>query len=331
MKPLLGSMFPELFQGELTEKSEEAIVDRPHTLATAAKDDAHFRRKMGEAFREARRILKPEGRLLLMFGHKKFKAWDAVMSELFGAGFTPVVSWPVHTERKVKFSHGHIAALSTSCLLVCVPTSQEPKGTVVWTDFSRELQTTLRQCLQSYKQNHLYGSDLVTATIAPVLTAFKQYDRVVEKGKAVTLEGLLKRLPELIRECELEALLADKSLRRYRKSKEWLAKLAATEGMNGGFPEVFAEGEVVGRDSLMDVAAQYSDALLDGSPIGADGVWASLSDGDRHAARVFFEAVTLLTPASSALRRRAEASLGRIAMKLREQYVAGNGKSDYGW
>jgi adenine-specific DNA methylase/SAM-dependent methyltransferase len=319
MRPLLKEVLPNLFTTAVTPKSQEAIVDRPHKLAPAAKGDGHFRRKMTLAFLEARRILKRTGKLLLMYGHKKSKAWDAVMSALFDAGFTPVSSWPVHTERKVKLRHGHIAALSTSCLLVCVPAQETARGEVSWPAFVAELQKALRRWVRSYKENHLYGSDLLTATIAPSLAAFKRYERVIADGSVVSLQSFLQRLPGLVTDCELKTLLANDALKPHRISVKWLTKLyEAHQGKrNDGVATLQRLDDSEGGDRLMKAAARHSDALLLGSQHEADALWASLSESDRVALRVFFEAIALLSEVSSNLRQRADASLGRIGMRLR--------------
>ncbi len=86
MRSLLSDVLPGLFKQSVTPKLEEAIVDRPHKMAPSPKGDKHFRRKMTEAFCEVRRVLKPDGRLLLMFGHKKGKAWDAIMTHFLTLG-----------------------------------------------------------------------------------------------------------------------------------------------------------------------------------------------------------------------------------------------------
>lgn len=319
MKPLLGSEFADLYRANVTSKAEEAIVDRPHKLAPAPKGDAHFRRKMKEAFQEAKRVLKPDGRLLVMFGHKKAKAWDAVMSPIFEAGFTPVASWPVHTERKAKLRHGHIAALSTSCLLVCVPRREEAKGIIAWAEFESGLRSALQPSLERNKANHLYGTDLVTATFAPAMVEFKRFARVVDNGKTVTIGEFLQRLPSVIADAQAEELLNDSRLGRYKKARTWLSELlekhkgGQTEDPKGVFPSNAAN-----TDELISNALAYSESLITGAPSAADELWKSLNPAEQTAMRVFFEAVALLSGDTSNLRQRADASLGRIGMRLRE-------------
>jgi adenine-specific DNA methylase/SAM-dependent methyltransferase len=330
MRPLLKDVLPDLFARAVTPKTEEAIVDRPHRLAPAPKGDEHFRAKMTLAFQEARRILKPTGKLLLMYGHKRLKAWDAVMSPLFAAGFTPVSSWPVHTERKVKLRHGHIAALSTSCLLVCAPSEEQPRGEIAWADLVAELRARLRQWVRSYKENHLYGSDLLTATIAPSQALFKRYERVLEGSSVLSLEAFLKRLPRLVTDCEIETLLADEALKPHKASASWLTRLyrvhqGETSGATATVPRL---DESESGDALLRTAARYSEALLEGSQHDADALWTSLTETERVALRVFFEVVSLLSDETSNLRQRADASLGRIGMRLREAAGAASRSTD---
>jgi adenine-specific DNA methylase/predicted RNA methylase len=324
MKPLLAGLLPHFFTGPVTPKAEEAIVDRPHKLATAPKGDRHFRAKMVQAFREARRVLKPAGRLLLMFGHKRVKAWDAILGPLFDAGFIPVASWPVHTERKVKLRHGRIAALSSSCLLVCTPSELKAAGTLGWPEFRQELREVLQPCIRECKNNHLYGSDSLTATIAPSVTALKRYERVTDGDVVVTLDLLLKRLPGIMAQTEMATLLRHRCLSGYARSRQWLAKLAADTGPDQD--RGAGEGAVVSHlrtgDGLMRAAGRYSDLLLAGETAKADSLWESLGAADRTALRVFFEVLSLSSALDSAFRQRADTSLGRISMRLRQNGAA---------
>ncbi len=68
---------------------------------------------------------------------------------------------------------------------------------------------------------------------------------------------------------------------------------------------------------LLDLASKYSDLLLDGSQHVADELWESMSEEEQTAMRMLFEATSLLTDSSSSLRQKADASLGRIGMRLR--------------
>src|SRR5262249_8868303 len=156
-----------------------------------------------------------------MFGHKGAHAWDAIMSGLFDAGFTPVASWPIHTERKAKLRHGHIAALSSSCLIVCEPVTREPSLSITWKQFRTKLQAALGSVLPACKENHFYGADLVAATMAPALTLFKGYKQIMDGPTCLTTEEFLDRLPRIIAENELETILQHNCLEPYSDARKW--------------------------------------------------------------------------------------------------------------
>lgn len=306
MREALRGVEPELFAGSLCPKTEEAIVDRPHSQAPALKDDAHFRRKMVEAFGEIRRVLRPNGRAIVMFGHKSLDAWDAVMTPLLSAGLTPVASWPVHTERKTKFRHGRIAALSSSCLMVCRPQQSVKEPSIEWPAFLAANMVDLQAMAAHYRECRLYGVDLLTAMVAPALARFARYESVTEKGHGLTPADLLSRLPEVMLAFRINAVLQHTSL--HGDNCDWLKRLQDDPAKVLGFD---------GTSPLIRTVKQFADMLDRGETKGADRVWLSLSQDTREAAQNLLEGVGLLADDGSRLGQLAHACLGRVSLLQR--------------
>jgi len=115
LKRSLRETWPELTDLVITDKQEEAVanpslfkdvatatgrgrrrVDGSKTAAELA--DARYEQLLTRSFKEAYRVLKPQGVLTVMFTHKRVDAWDTLGVALLDAGFSIDASWPIHTE-----------------------------------------------------------------------------------------------------------------------------------------------------------------------------------------------------------------------------------------
>ncbi len=209
MREFLGRSPIEGFEGRLSPKDEEAIVDRPHKLAPSPKTDAHFRMKIRESLIEARRVLRNDGSLLIMFGHRSEKAWSALIESVFSAGFQLDASWPVRTERKVKFRHGKVAALSSSCLLLCTPTWKHEREKVSPEEFDRVLNRILRDKIRRYSALHIYGEDLVSSLLASSCSLLTAMEVQLPIGEILSVARLMEELPDRIAELDKQEALSE--------------------------------------------------------------------------------------------------------------------------
>ena len=318
MRPMLARHLPDDFIEEATPKREEAIVDRRHRLAPSPKTASHFGRKMQESLAEARRILKPGGKLLLMYGHKKVEAWETILRSVFDAGFVPTASWPVHTERKAKFKHGKVAALSTSCLMICEPLGRtKERGTLSWQEFTMKLAGHLRELIERFERSNVLGTDLATSLLAPACALYAKHDVFVEDGTPLSVRELLTRLPRVVGSLELEGVLASPALQTdpgliglVRKAAEvgdadidravvqWMQD--AAKGKNG--------------KSALRVGAEYALHLMDGKSGQADEAWRALPAKGQLALEAFFRALGIIGPEQGTTRQLADSALGRISL-----------------
>ncbi len=321
MKAFLGDLFPHEFQYPVTPKKEEAIVDRSHQLATAAKTGKHFRAKMLGAFKEARRVLTSRGRLLVMFGHKKYVAWDALLGSLMEAGFVPSVSWPVQMERKVKFRHGRVDALSASCLILCTIDGKLEKRRVGWNTIKPHFKDEIRSSLLRFQGAHFFGADLATSLIAPACSILRDHTILSEDGRVMSIGDIIALLPALTEDCEYEMLIEHPSLAQSPRLLEIVKTLRRAQSppdLNGSQScdswLAFAD-----KHALVGAAAQFSDLLSRQNARGATEIWGKLDPAQRDQMRLFLRAAALLSPEGSRERQIAQASLGRISLMIKSQ------------
>lgn len=321
MRLLLGDLLLEYFSQPLSPKLEEAIVDRTHSLAPAPKTGGHFRRKMFEALREARRVLKPDGRLIVMFGHKKFEAWDALLGAVIDAGFMPSVSYPVHTERKAKFRHGYIDALSSSCLIVCAPDEGRVKQQISWGEFQTILKNNLRASILKFQSLGLFGADMMTSLIAPVCTLFRSYDISTDDGKRLKIGQLLEHLPAVAAECEFDIILAEPGVKRDGKIFVIINSLATQYTSQVGRPDAQAAkmswSQFREEHWLVGSTVKHATLLYEGKQREADQVWEKLSPLEKDSFCQILRAAALSSASNPQEQQLAQASLGRISLRMR--------------
>lgn len=169
----LSDIYPEWFQDELTNKTDEAVANKSRfkkvgaeTPSKQAKRD--YEMKMQACFAEARRILKPDGVLTLMFTHKSVEAWDTLASALIRSGFEVTASWPVHTESDKSLNQAKKNAAQSTVLLVCRKRKSDSKG--VWfDDIAGEIRQTARAKAMEFQEKGMRGVDLYISTFGPVL------------------------------------------------------------------------------------------------------------------------------------------------------------------
>ena len=181
MKALLVKDFPEWYHGESTPKSEELIVDRKHKLAPSPKDKSFFEKKLTESLTEANRVLKNNGILTIMYGHKGIDAWATLFNSISQSGFKVTASWPVNTERKVKFKHSKVDALETSCLLTLRKIERHTKPKITLKEFEQiALKLSEKQRL---KLPHADSeADNIMSVFPIILSSFFNHDIIRDEG-----------------------------------------------------------------------------------------------------------------------------------------------------
>ncbi len=216
LKRTAGALYPEWFAAQLTDKDAEAVANpaRFKELAAPAGQGGHgarelaaqdYERKMGAAFREMARVLRPEGLLTVMFTHKQVEAWDTLATALINAGFTITASWPVHTESEHSLHQARKNAAQSTILLVCRKRSAGEQGSaassiqhpassiqqpassiqhpassiqhpassiqqpVWWDDLAPRVRQVAREKAAEFNAQGITGVDLYLSTFGPVL------------------------------------------------------------------------------------------------------------------------------------------------------------------
>lgn len=180
-KRTIGLVAPDLFPADLADKENEAVANasrfahmgkRMRSLA-----DADYEAKMTAIFTEARRVLRDNGVLTVMFTHKRAEAWDTLGMGLLTAGFTIEASWPVNTEAEHSLHQSGVNSAASTIMLVCRKrdlTSSDARG-VYLEDIEGEVRQAAREAVTRFRADGIDGVDLLLSAYGPTLSVVSQH------------------------------------------------------------------------------------------------------------------------------------------------------------
>jgi len=115
LRRVLFDLDSDLFgEGDLQPKDDE-IIHKPSALKTEHRTRQFYEDSLSKAFGEARRVLRPDGHLVVVFGHSDPEAWRRLLSALGNAGFVVTSSWPSRTEA----SNTGVASIKVTVTIGC--------------------------------------------------------------------------------------------------------------------------------------------------------------------------------------------------------------------
>jgi putative DNA methylase len=111
---LFGRLAPDIFKTESTTDSEELVAS---TFRQGTPLAAHgwYTTEMSKALQEAERVLKPHGKLALVYSHSSIGGWEAILGALRASGLFLDDVVPLNVERKAR-----PRAMSSSAVNTCV-------------------------------------------------------------------------------------------------------------------------------------------------------------------------------------------------------------------
>ena len=171
-----------LLAPHLTDKVNEAIAS-PARFRDKAKGSAKsaaalatldYENKMGEIFRECRRVIKQDGIMTVMFTHKSTDAWDALTVALIESGFGITRTWPVKTEADSSIHIMDRAAARSTILLVCRPRTDNPNPEP-WHVVESRIAQAVRADIPNLQGYGLSPVDQYLAAFGPALQVISEH------------------------------------------------------------------------------------------------------------------------------------------------------------
>lgn len=179
-KRTLGRLVPDYFADELTDKENEAVANPARFLAMGRRKNElatlDYESKMTAIFDEARRVLRDDGVLSVMFTHKRAEAWDTLGMGLLQAGFTIETSWPVNTEAEQSLHQANMNSAASTIMLVCRKREERiGEGSIYLEDIENEIRDAAREAVTRFQHDGIDGVDLLLSTYGPTLSVISHH------------------------------------------------------------------------------------------------------------------------------------------------------------
>jgi putative DNA methylase len=187
LKRILFDVEPDLFGEDiqrpdgLQEKNDEIIVRRVHEPNRIRHDTAFYESMLARAFSEARRVLKPDGHLVVVFGHSDPDAWRRLLGALQTAGFVVTAAWPSRTES----ANTGVASIKVTVSIACrVAAHVRPAGLASEVDV--EIVDAVRNRVSQWDSDGLALEDQLMASYGPAMEVYGRYCRVINPDGSET-------------------------------------------------------------------------------------------------------------------------------------------------
>jgi putative DNA methylase len=256
LKRTQGQRRPEWFSSLLCDYELEAVKNDARTRMgkVTAKEaeaaaQAHYERLMTESFVEAKRVLRPDGVLTVMFTHKKQEAWESLFASLIQAGFTISATWPVKTESEHSLHQAKKnAAQSTVILVARVRLPNAGTGY-----FDAGMQARIRRIAEEtaarLEREGLNAVDQLIGSFGPAMSVFSAFDEVrTDTGEKIGVGAAIDIGADAV--------------------ANWRIRKLAAGGLEGVEPE--AQFALLCWDTLGAAEFRFNEAKVLGHAVGMD-------------------------------------------------------------
>lgn len=208
LRPAIGFLYPEHFAGQLTPKKKECVAaayrQGGRQAARTFYEDCMF-----QSLKEAHRVTKAGGVLVVVYAHKTTLGWSTLVDALRRAGYVVTEAWPLDTETKARVAHQGDAALASSIFLVARKRDEVRVGSYEQ-DVRGELDAIVSERVSTLWDMGISGADLVIACVGAGLRAFTRFARVeFANGEEAPAERFLMEVETAVLERILARLSKD--------------------------------------------------------------------------------------------------------------------------
>lgn len=159
------------------EKAEEIIVKRGGNAVGDHRTSSFYDAMLAKAFKEARRVVKDDGVVTIVFGHGDPAVWHRLLQAISAGGMYLTGSWPAKTEAGGKAGSANIV---TTLTLSCRPAPpQRPAGRV--SDVDDEVRREVRARVPEWEKANLALTDQLMASAGPAMEVVGRYSAVLDQ------------------------------------------------------------------------------------------------------------------------------------------------------
>ena len=159
----------------LQEKSDEIIVKKGRTSNNDFRTQERYDGLIADAFTEARRVVRTDGVVTIVFGHGDPEVWHRLLGAITKAGLVLTASWPAKTEKGGKAGSSNIV---TTLTMACRPApARRPTGRANLVD--SEVRQEVRTRIPQWEAGGLAPTDQLMASAGPAMEAVGRYEQVL--------------------------------------------------------------------------------------------------------------------------------------------------------
>jgi len=191
MRRSLQNFYPDHFARRLTNKQDEAVAN-PARDGDEEAADRCYERIMTDIFSECRRVLKDDGRMVVMFTHKSQEAWDSLTNALINSGWTITSASPVESEGELGIHLKDLAAAVSSIFITCRKRPVQTSAQATWAGFGgtgvqHRIRTEVQQSMLEFERMRLNPVDEMVAAYGRALRVLsEQWPVLGEDDKPVS-------------------------------------------------------------------------------------------------------------------------------------------------
>ena len=202
LKRMLFDIQPDLFAPEnqgpdgLQNKNDEIIVRRVHEPDRIRHDTEFYENMLAKSFAEARRVLKPSGHLVVIFGHSDPDAWRRLLGALQTAGFVVTSAWPSRTEG----ANTGVASIKVTVTIGC-RVAAEKRSVGLGADVDRQVAEAVEECVARWSVDGWRLRISSLASYGPAMEVYGRYSRVLNPdGSSADLDHYLALARRAVRD-----------------------------------------------------------------------------------------------------------------------------------
>lgn len=212
LRPLLKSVFPDLFSTVTVPKDNE-LVATPYRHGGKEAAESFFLDGMTCAMHRLAEQTHPAFPITIYYAFKQSETkdavtastgWETFLDAVIRAGFALTGTWPMRTEREARMRGIDSNALASSIVLVCRPrTASAPTATR--REFLTALKAELPDALKHLQHGNIAPVDLAQAAIGPGMAVYTRYARVLDAdGKSLSVREALALINQTLDEALAE-------------------------------------------------------------------------------------------------------------------------------
>ncbi len=189
-KRTLFDLYPELYNRQMTDKQAEAVAN-PIRDGSSKAAKAAYELRMGEIFRESRRVMKDDGVFSIMFTHKSQDAWETLTRAIIDAGLAITATMPVDSEFAYSMHQMNQAAAASSIFLTCRKRPHRTGPPAIWSGFGgvgvqHQVRAAVVEGLKEFAVLQLNPVDEMIASYGRALKVLSEHWPVVDGDAEVS-------------------------------------------------------------------------------------------------------------------------------------------------